>query len=152
MCIASPILVMGSVNGSQNVYCFSDYCQRLWHMYSSIWSESRSERWDLLIFIFILKTTGAFTPAHSAGYLILRSEFRSTQEVARQNIQVSFYIRSMGLWPNTWIHVSQSFANFYPIYTQILLNCRTPLDPPVCINMHPFLMYTWSMSCILITY
>jgi hypothetical protein len=29
MCIASPILVTGSVNGSQNVYCISDYCQRL---------------------------------------------------------------------------------------------------------------------------
>jgi hypothetical protein len=27
----------------------------------------------------------------------LRNEFRSTQEVARQNIQVSFYIRSTGL-------------------------------------------------------
>ena len=36
MCIASPILVTGSVNGSQNVYCVSDYCQRLWHMYSGI--------------------------------------------------------------------------------------------------------------------
>ena len=38
------------------------------------------------------------------------------------------------------------FANFYPIYTRILLNCRTPhpLAPPVCFNMHPFLMYTWS--------
>jgi hypothetical protein len=32
-----------------------------------------------------------------------RNEFRFTQEVARQNIQVSFYIRSTGLWPNTWI-------------------------------------------------
>ncbi len=72
--------------------------------------EIRSERRDLLIFIFILKTTGTFTPVHSAGYLILRNEFRSTQEVARQNIQVSFYIRSTGLWPNTWIHVSQSLA------------------------------------------
>ena len=71
--------------------------------------EIRSERRDLLIFIFILKTTGTFTPVHS-GYLILRNEFRSTQEVARQNIQVSFYIRSTGLWPNTWIHVSQSLA------------------------------------------
>jgi hypothetical protein len=60
--------------------------------------------------VFILKTTGTFTPVHSAGYLILRNEFRSTQEVARQNIQVSFYIRSTGLWPNTWIHVSQSLA------------------------------------------
>jgi hypothetical protein len=69
-----------------------------------------SERRDLLIFIFILKTTGTFTPVHSAGYLILRNEFRSTQEVARQNIQVSFYIRSTELWPNTWIHVSQSLA------------------------------------------
>ena len=59
--------------------------------------EIRSERWDLLIFIFILKTTGTFTPVHSAGYLILRNELRSTQEVARQNIQVSFYIRSTGL-------------------------------------------------------
>jgi hypothetical protein len=56
--------------------------------------EIRSERRDLLIFIFILKTTGTFTPVHSAGYVILRNEFRSTQEVARQNIQVSFYIRS----------------------------------------------------------
>jgi hypothetical protein len=43
------------------------------------------------------KTTGTFTPVHSAGYLILRNELRSTQEVARQNIQVSFYIRSMRL-------------------------------------------------------
>jgi hypothetical protein len=59
--------------------------------------EIRSERRDLLIFIFILKTTGTFTPVHSAGYLILRNEFKSTQEVARQNIQVSFYIRSSGL-------------------------------------------------------
>jgi hypothetical protein len=25
-------------------------------------------------------------------------------------IQVSFYIRSRGLWPNTWMHVSQSLA------------------------------------------
>ena len=33
--------------------------------------EIRSERRDLLIFIFILKTTGTFTPVHSAGYLIL---------------------------------------------------------------------------------
>ena len=72
--------------------------------------EIRSERQDLLIFNFILKTTGTFTPVHSAGYLILRNEFRSTQEVDRQNIQVSFYIRSTGLWPNTWIHVSQSLA------------------------------------------
>ena len=38
----------------------------------------RSEMRDLLIFIFILKTTGTFTPVHSAGYLILRNEFRST--------------------------------------------------------------------------
>jgi hypothetical protein len=59
--------------------------------------EIRSERRDLLIFIFILKTTGTFTPVHSAGYLILRIELRCTQEVARQNIQVSFYIQSMGL-------------------------------------------------------
>jgi hypothetical protein len=59
--------------------------------------EIRSERRDLLISIFILKTTGTFTPVHSAGYLILRNEFRSTQKVARQNTQVSFYIRSTGL-------------------------------------------------------
>jgi hypothetical protein len=72
--------------------------------------EIRSERWDLLIFIFIMKTTGTFTPVHLAGYLILRNEFRSTEEVARQNIQVSFYIRSTRLWPNTWIHVSQSLT------------------------------------------
>jgi hypothetical protein len=65
--------------------------------------EVRREMRDLLIFIFILKTTGTFTPVHSAGYLILRNEFRSTQEIARQNIQVSFFIRSTGLWPNTWI-------------------------------------------------
>ena len=69
-----------------------------------------SERRDLLIFIFILKTTGTFIPVHSAGYLILRNELRSTHEVARQNIQLSFYIRSTELWPNTWIHVSQSLA------------------------------------------
>jgi hypothetical protein len=30
--------------------------------------------------------------------------------LASQNIQVSFYIRSTGLWPNTWIHVSPSLA------------------------------------------
>jgi hypothetical protein len=72
--------------------------------------EVRSEMRDLLIFIFILKTTGTFTPVHSAGYLILRNEFRSTQEIARHNIQVSFYIQSTGLWPNTWIHVSQYMA------------------------------------------
>jgi uncharacterized membrane protein len=59
MCIASPILVTGSINGR-----------------------------DLLIFIFILKTTGTFTPVHSVGYLILDNEFRATHEVARQNIQV----------------------------------------------------------------
>jgi hypothetical protein len=39
-----------------------------------------SEMRDLLIFIFILKTTGTFTPVHSAGYLILRNEFRSKQK------------------------------------------------------------------------
>ena len=70
----------------------------------------RSEMRDLLIFIFILKTTGTFTPVHSAGYLILRNEFRSTQKIARQYIQMSFYIQSTGLWPNTWIHVSQYLA------------------------------------------
>jgi hypothetical protein len=48
-----------------------------------IFPEIRSESGDLLIFISILKTT---------GYLLLRNEFRSTQEVARQNIQVSFYL------------------------------------------------------------
>ena len=37
--------------------------------------EVRSEMRDLLTFIFILKTTGTFTPIHSAGYLILRNEF-----------------------------------------------------------------------------
>ena len=67
--------------------------------------EVRSVMRDLLIFIFILKTTGTFT-----GYLILRNEFRSTQEIASQNIQVSFYIRSTDLWPNTWIHMSQYLA------------------------------------------
>ena len=29
MCIATPILVTGSANGSQKVYYVSDYCQRL---------------------------------------------------------------------------------------------------------------------------
>ena len=33
------VLHLLSANGSQNVYCVSDYCQRLWHMYSSIRSE-----------------------------------------------------------------------------------------------------------------
>jgi hypothetical protein len=65
-------------------------------------------------------------------YLIMHNEFRSTQEVARQNIQVSFYIRSTGLWPNTLIHVSQSLAiirNAIHIlwpFNGILLNCPTP--------------------------
>ena len=51
MCIASPILVTGTVKWSQNVYCVSDYCQRLWHMYSCIRSESRRPdvRWHLYI-------------------------------------------------------------------------------------------------------
>jgi hypothetical protein len=35
--------------------------------------EIRSERRDLLIFIFILKTTDTFTPVHSAGYLIFEN-------------------------------------------------------------------------------
>jgi hypothetical protein len=48
----------------------------------------RSERRDLLIFIFILKTTGTFTPVHSAGYLILRNEFRSTQEVGLSLLKI----------------------------------------------------------------
>jgi hypothetical protein len=42
--------------------------------------EIRSEKRDLLNFIFILKTTVTFTLVHSAGYLILRNEFWSTQE------------------------------------------------------------------------
>ena len=79
--------------------------------------EIRSERRDLLIFIFILKTTGTFTPVHSAGYLILRDEFRSTQEVARQNIQVSFYIRSTGLWPNTCVTI---FGNNQKLNTHFM--------------------------------
>jgi hypothetical protein len=70
-----------------------------------IMSEVRSEMLDLLIFMFILKTTGTFTPVHSAGCLILRNELRSTQEIARQNIQVSFYIRSTGLSPNTCVTI-----------------------------------------------
>ena len=51
MCIASPILVTGTVKWSQNVNCVSDYCQRLWHMYSCIRSESRRPdvRWHLYI-------------------------------------------------------------------------------------------------------
>jgi hypothetical protein len=36
-------------------------------------AEVRSKMLDLLIFIFILKTTGTFTPVHSAGYLLLRN-------------------------------------------------------------------------------
>jgi hypothetical protein len=42
---------MSSVNWSQNVFCVSDYCQRLWHMYSSIRSESRRPdvKWHLYI-------------------------------------------------------------------------------------------------------
>ena len=48
------------------------------HKLRQIIPEIRSERRVLLIFIFILKTTGTFTPVHSAGYLILRNEFRST--------------------------------------------------------------------------
>jgi hypothetical protein len=62
--------------------------------FNKLWQiipEVRSEMWDLLIFIFILKTTGTFTPVHSAGYLILRNEFRSTQEIARHNFRIIFY-------------------------------------------------------------
>ena len=69
-----------------------------------IFPEIRSESGDLIIFISILKTT---------GYLLLRNEFRSTQEVARQNIQVSFYIRSTGLWP-----MSLTYANILKYHIQ----------------------------------
>jgi hypothetical protein len=34
-------------------------------------------------------------------FICLYRSWSWTQEVARQNIQVSFYIRSTGLWPNT---------------------------------------------------
>jgi hypothetical protein len=54
MCIASPILVTGSVNGSQNVYCVSDYCQRLWHMYS----------WTKCFISFIFTTERVFYNSH----------------------------------------------------------------------------------------
>ena len=84
--------------------------------------EIRSERRDLLIFIFILKTTGTFTPVHSAGYLILRNEFRSTQEVARQNIQVSFYIRSTG-YLNTRVTI---FGNNQKRNTHFVTRQRYP--------------------------
>jgi hypothetical protein len=42
---------IGLFKWSQNVYCVSDYCQRLWHMYSWIRSESRRPdvRWHLYI-------------------------------------------------------------------------------------------------------
>ena len=66
--------------------------------------EIKSERRVLLIFIFTPKTTGTFTPVHSAGYIILRNELRPTQEVARQNIQVSFYIRSTE-YLNTYVTI-----------------------------------------------
>jgi hypothetical protein len=36
--------------------------------------EIRSERRDLLIFIFILKTTGTFKPVNSSVYLVLGNE------------------------------------------------------------------------------
>ena len=85
--------------------------------------EKRSESRDLLIFIFILNTTGTFRPVHSAEYLILRNELRSTQEVARQNIQVSFYIRSTGLWPNTFVTI---FGNNQKRNTQFMTRKRYP--------------------------
>ena len=47
-----------------NIYLFFI---KLWQIIPEI----RSERSDLLIFIFILKTTDTFTPVHSAGYLIV---------------------------------------------------------------------------------
>ena len=94
--------------------------------------EVKSEMRDLLIFIFILKTTGTFTPVHSAGYLILRNEFKSTQEITRQNIQVSFYIRSTGLWPNTWIHVSQYLAIIRNAMHNLLMLNFTPKGLKAC--------------------
>jgi hypothetical protein len=45
--------------------------------------------------------------------------------------------------PKSKIDKNQSYA---------ILIVEHPLDPPVCINTHTFLMYTWSGSCILITY
>jgi hypothetical protein len=41
------------------------------HKLRQIIPEIRSERRDLFIFIFILKTTDTFTPVHSAGYRIV---------------------------------------------------------------------------------
>ena len=75
--------------------------------------EIRSERRVLLIFIFILKTTGTCTPVHSGGYLILRNELRSTPEVARQNIQVSFYIRSTKYLNTLFIQPMPTFEKIY---------------------------------------
>jgi hypothetical protein len=62
--------------------------------------EVRSEMRDFLIFIFILKTTGTFTPVHSAGYLILRNEFRSTQagRIYKYNSYMIYIIRNSILW------------------------------------------------------
>jgi hypothetical protein len=91
MCIASAILVTGSVICFHFIFC-SYYvfvyltCVRCLYIFlvhafnlffnklRQIIPEVRSEMRDLLIFIYILKTTGTFTPVHSAGYLILRNE------------------------------------------------------------------------------
>jgi hypothetical protein len=74
---------------------------------------------DLLIFIFILKATGTFTPVHSAGYLILRKYFmfRSSKmtkkgkeinifkSLARSNVfSTKFEEQEVNLvWPNLCI-------------------------------------------------
>jgi hypothetical protein len=80
MCIASAILVTGSVICFHFIFC-SYYVILIlnilfFNKLRQIIPEVRSEMRDLLIFIYILKTTGTFTPVHSAGYLILRNEFR----------------------------------------------------------------------------
>ena len=75
-------------------------------------NNSWSKKWNAWFTYFYLHSENDryIHTVHSAGYLILRNEVRSTQEIARQNIQVSLYILSMGLCPNTWIHVSQYLA------------------------------------------
>jgi F420-0:gamma-glutamyl ligase-like protein len=57
--------------------------------------EIRSERRDLLIFNFFLKTTGTFTPVHSAGYLKLKyglSLLKIHEKCKKYIFRIIFYV------------------------------------------------------------
>jgi hypothetical protein len=80
-----------------------------------------------------------------------------------KNEQFKYNLRSMlilrffvKIAPESLLHQARITGSCLPIFIQFIQKfykiVEHPLDPPVCINMHPFLMSIWSGSCILITY